>query len=248
MRSNPRIAAYVATWSALRMEPWHLTIRMARPRAGYGALHMDGILAWCVVQQAIHGATLTDSAEPYDVPIPLAVLWRDPTGLPLWAVTDLAPDGPNATARSTWTRKQAPARLRQLTAAGEPSVPFATKGPYKDMQIPLPTDVTAAYTCDLIGDGAMVGELLCMASHIGKKRGQGHGDILDWRLDTIETFVLVDTDGAMRRTIPPAALGREDGQWLAWTPPYWHPGCHEACVPAGMGGVDVARLAAWSPH
>jgi CRISPR type IV-associated protein Csf3 len=107
------------------------------------------------------------------------------------------------------------------------------------MQIPLPIEVTAAYTCDLVGDGGIIADLLTGLSHIGKKRTQGHGDILDWQLQRIDNFALTDEEGALRRTLPCAALKSDGGQLFSWTPPYWHPACHALCLPTGTMGVET---------
>ncbi|MBF6590464.1 MAG: hypothetical protein IVW57_08015 [Ktedonobacterales bacterium] len=234
MRNDPRIAAYVATWGALDCQPWRVRLRTATAVGGYGALHVDGILSYGLVRCALRGAPLAESAEPYDLPLPLRCLWRDPaTGLPLWAATDLAPVGLTQTGRQTWTRKQIAPQLL-TTSSGKPYAPRSSAGPYKDMQIPLPVRVAEGFMADIWGDARIISDLLQPLLTVGKKGAQGLGQIIAWDLEPLATFHLVDDAGCARRPIPVAALASWDlhaAQMGGWTPPYWRN--HTPIAPVG---------------
>lgn len=253
MIADPRIAAVVAGWSDLSLQPIRVTLRLASPLGGSEALHLDGLLAQALVAQATQGHGLEPTTEPYDQPLPLACLWREPErGLPLWACTAFAPVGLAYQDVSTWTRQDMHPAIVQRTKRGDAYAPRRTEGAEKAQGVPLPTTIAEAWTADAIGDPQIVASLLTQISHVGKKRSQGFGVVADWEVQPISTFALTDDAGSLRRPVPVAAVQAWgvplpmpfSAGMLGWTPPYWHLGSMAMCLPAGS--VLTLPSGAWS--
>ncbi|MDE1904932.1 MAG: hypothetical protein KGH75_00595 [Rhodospirillales bacterium] len=202
--------------------------------AMYEPIHLDGLLSYAVVTHAIGGgADLVDAPDPYDLPLPLACLWRDPvSGLPLWAATEMEPLGMAHRTRVTWTRKQVEAH-HVVTASGKPYAPRSGNGPGKDMQIPLPITMCATWQADVIGDARIIHDLLSSVGQVGKKGSQGWGHVVSWQIQSLMAWNLCDAQGDTRRIVPGGALASHDGgaQWMGWTPPYWRN--RMLCLPTG---------------
>lgn len=237
------VEQYAARWQ-LHLEPLRITLETHNAVALFSdTLHIDGILAYAVVQQATAGLGLAASVVPYHLPLPLACVWRDERyGLPLWACTDLAPEGVQYASAATFSKPNAlhPDAM-QRSRDGRPHAPNRTKGPDKAMQVTLPTMHADRFVCDLIGDKTVIGALLADLAHIGKKRTQGYGTVKRWLIESIPAFSWTDSGQRLRRPMPVALLQRHgweltsDYQYLAWTPPYWHGVCADLCAPAGSG-------------
>lgn len=225
------ITAYADTWGALDLAPLRVTLHLANPRAGYDALHLDGMLSYGLVVRAMGRAALPDSVVPYDLPLPLRCLWRDGQGLPLWAVTDMSPQGSTAVASATWMRRPiSPASV--ALPDGRPYTFREMQGPYKAMQIPLPIEAAQRWECDVVGDAHHMADLLAVLQSVGKKAAQGWGRIVEWHLDPIPAWQ-ISAEGLLRRTVPIEALGADPlrGQLLGWSPPYWRN--QTLCLAAG---------------
>jgi CRISPR type IV-associated protein Csf3 len=218
----PDIVARVSEWGPLELAPLRVTLRLANPRAGYDALHLDGLLSYGLVVRALGHSRLDGARGPYHLPLPLRCLWRDQEGLPLWAVTDMQPQGVQAQGTATWTRRAIDSRL-VASADGRPYAPRTTQGPYKDMMIPLPIEVAESWTCDVVGDARIIADLLRVLQSVGKKSAQGWGRVMDWTLEPLDAWRITSEQGRLRRAVPCAALGADPlrGQLLGWTPPYW---------------------------
>ena len=237
----PALEDYCAEHHAARdLRPLRITVRLLTPVAGYDPVHLDGLLAWAVVREATSGAGLPDSAEPYDIPLPLECLWHDADGLPLWASTDFEPVGETLRQTLYWHKRTTLAQARLVRRRhGKPWNVRTTQGRYKEYRIPLPGQSCAEWRADCVGDPREVARLLLLVgSHVGKKRGQGWGAVESWSVEEIDEFILLDS-GSVRRPIPLAAvttvlpgvpLDVRFGNLVGWTPPYWLAGCQTECL------------------
>lgn len=241
---------YAARWTgpsvALR-----ITLEVEGELAGMDPLHLDGLLAAGLVMRVTEGRGLPRSSEPYAIPLPLRVLGVAPdTGLPLWASTDLLPEGIILRGAATWTRYDIPSRLVRLTR-GQPWAPPMGKGPDKAIAAAVPTTLASRYVADCEGQIDAIADLLtALGSHVGKKRAQGYGAVRRWHLRPIAQLALDDAAGQLRRPLPLWALRGgvpidllASAQVTGWTPPYY-PGVRgtlDLCLPTGTP-IDPAQL------
>lgn len=210
------------------MTALRITAELAAPVINYHGLHLDGILAYAAVERETGGTMLPQSAEYIPCELPLACAWRSEAGVPLWASTDLLPDG--AAAQDT---------VYLHRRALEPTMTGANlktgKGRYKERRSPLPAIVTRRLVAYADGDAREIAALLATVGSIGKKRIVS-GAVLEWRIEEVEEFSFIDGEGRARRPLPHLYLyGEEriDGALLAYSPPYWHVATRAMCAPTG---------------
>jgi hypothetical protein len=238
--NHPALAPYAERYATLDMVPLCVTAELLNPLGGYDFPHLDNLLAWAVVEEATRGAGLPPSAEPYDLPLPLRCLWRDPeSDLPLWASTDLLPAGGGARDVSYWHKRAVtPAMIRRNVRT--------TQGRHKERRTPLPTVAALTWRAEAIGDAREVARLLAfLGPHIGKKRGQGLGAVARWRVEVAQGFALGEA-GYLRRPVPLAALDgatTSGASFVGWTPPYWLPAGQGWALPTGAGWTEEAGRA-----
>lgn len=191
-----------------------------------GAVHLDSLLAWAFV--ATRPYPIRFEGRPASVvPIPpLAVLWVSPEGLPLFAASDLYPQGATLRGREYWHRRY-PVDRAELGTRLRASL---TAGRWKEYRIPLSTIRAPVLQGLALGDPDGLRDLLQSVSHVGKKGAMGFGRVLEWavepRADAPEVVVRTILD---RRRVPVAYWVEQDASWSvaraarsAWTPPYWY--------------------------
>lgn len=112
-----------------------------------------------------------------------------------------------------------------------------SSGPYKAHRTPLVYIVTPELTWYAMGEREAVASLLSGIVAIGKKRGSGYGQVVDWVVeDWPEDLSCRDGRGRPMRSVP-----CQDGPYLAGVrPPSWHPANHVPCdrPPAGGWGSE----------
>ncbi len=86
-------------------QPFLAIFHTTQPIGGYDLPHLDGLLQWAVVQEALEGGHLPRSATPYQIPLPLETLWQSQEGYPLYHATDLWPVGTMRQAVSWWVKQ-----------------------------------------------------------------------------------------------------------------------------------------------
>lgn len=238
MIKYPALETYCAEHhAALDLRPLRITAKLLTPIAGYDPVHLDGLLAWAVVREATDGAGLPPSADPYDIPLPLACLWRSVDGLPLWTSTNFEPVSETIRQTLYW-HKRAPRAELVKKRHGKPwNVPLR-KGRYKEYRIPLPGVYCDEWRADCVGDPREIARLLLLlGTNVGKKRGIGWGAVKSWAVNEIDEFTLLNGE-RLRRPVPLAAVTmvltgmpvKGGGNLLGWTPPYWLPACQTECV------------------
>lgn len=211
-------------WRQLPAEPLHVTACCASPyiAAIDGALHLDAILSAACL--SLWASVVEESAEPYIIPLPLALAWVSPDGRPLWYATELRPIGAAATGAAYLHRRYPTDRADLAARQAAPT----RAGRYKDVRLPLPVTTTEAVEGWCIGDCGEVARLLDGITHIGRKAAHGRGRVLRWQVEPAAEIAPADI--LDRRAVPVDSLA--DGDWidparyaprLGWTPPYWHP-------------------------
>jgi hypothetical protein len=210
------------------MTALRITAILDAPVISYHGLHLDGILAHAVVERETAGAMLPQSPDYISIELPLRCLWRSVAGIPLWASTDLLPEGA-FTQDTIWLHR------RTLEPAMTIVNLHTGKGRYKERRSPLPALATDQLVAYVDGDISEIRELLSRISSIGKKRIVS-GAVREWRVEEWTQFSLVDDAGRALRPIPHLYLygeERSNGLLLAYSPPYWHVATRAMCVPTG---------------
>lgn len=241
----PALVPYADRYAAAEptMRPLSVTVRMV-PSARivrYNNPTLDGLLSWCVVHEATDGAMLPSSEQPYALPVPLAVLWREPgTDAPLHAVTPLAPVGQHVTDDETEIKRPQDGRFT-LTKSGR-FIITPGSGRWRARQIHRPVVVADAWRATCIGDAAEIARLLEGAAAIGKRRASGHGQVASWIIDDAPDWSLVE-GGRLTRSVPEGARHLIDGEPVgapalgAWSPPAWQRALYRS---VWWAGTEVA--------
>lgn len=202
---------------------------LSQPVVSYHGLHFDGILAHAIVERETGGAGLPQTTAYVPCHLPLLCVWRSATGVPLWASTDLLPEG--AVAHDV---------IYQHRRALEPTMTRANlktgKGRYKERRSPLPALAAPALVAYAVGDAQEIASLLAGVTSIGKKR-VWNGAVLQWKVEEVDDFSFIDEQGRARRPIPHEywyCEEREGGVILSFSPPYWHVATRARCIPPGV--------------
>ena len=238
MIEHPALMPYVERYAQLSMQP--LTIRLyletGSQLAGYDPLHLDNLLARCVVDQAMGWGRLPDQHDDgYMLPVPLECLWRDARGFPLWAATQFMPaDGADGDVQY-WHKRQQSGRWTG-TKHGTLSI-RPNKGRWMERRVPVPTVVAEHWTATCIGNAMEIAKLLEPLRYVGKRRGVGFGAVDHWEIEAIDKFSLIG-EGKLLHPIPamaiellhpyvpegaPAPVGWTPPEWLPalWSPGWW---------------------------
>lgn len=226
-------AQYAERVAGLAMIPLRVEVDLADSVVTYNGLHFDAILSYAVVEAVTRGAMLPPQSPYIEIPLPLAVLWRNRNDVPLYASTDLTPRGASVSAVRYWHKRSLEPSMSRKSIR-------VTKGVHKEKRVPMPTIHAQTLTADVIGNGDELARLLATVTSIGKKRNSA-GAVLRWRIYEVDRFRLVDDAGFARRPLPvtyqlkrgqPVPLAA--GQHISFSPPYWHPATRDMCVPTGV--------------
>lgn len=224
---------YRERYAALPMRPLRIVCELAAPVAHYHNLHFDAILAFQVLAEATRGRGCPPTEDYYEVPLPLREVWRSEEGVPLYASTDLL-------SQSTHVQDVVYYHRRALEPTMTPKPLRTTQGRHKEKRTPLPTTVTSALSCDVLGNMDEIGRLLENLTAIGKKHST-LGTVKRWLISPLETFSFVDKDHCARRPLPVLALygdnwiiGLDHAKHVAFTAPYWHWQSKTMCYDTGQ--------------
>jgi hypothetical protein len=203
-----------------------LHLRPGSRLAGYDELLLDNLLARAVVDLATAGAGLPNTPDAYDIPLPLACLWRSAEGYPLWAATPFLPAGIQAR-DVAYCHKRAQTGHWTRTASGRFNI-APTDGRWMERRVPLPTTVAQSWHASCLSHADTIAELLSTLSFVGKRRASGFGEVERWEILPGQ-FNLI-ADGSLTRSIPEAASILLSGHHpsepptpVGWTPPQWKP-------------------------
>lgn len=181
-------------------------------------IHLDGMLGFAAL--TTHPVeSLLDPRGANVVPIPVALAWISPDGLPLWASTPLRPVAPTIESREYW-HKRHPADRADFAAKPNANT---SAGRYKEYRTPVRAHAARTVTGACIGNRAEIERLLAVVTHIGKKGTMGYGRVARW--DVVE----IDTDPETLLRARPVPVGYYAGRQpigilvprRGWTSPYW---------------------------
>lgn len=111
-----------------------------------------------------------------------------------------------------------------------------SQGQFKNWDLPLKIIETNRIDWYCVGDKLEIDRLLNNCSHLGKKRSQGKGQILNWKITTINKDRSFYWQGKIMRPIPVDCLnsdmlkGTFDVMKWAFTPPYFLPEHKAICA------------------
>lgn len=220
-----------ADYAALPTSPIIITAELVTPiiHAERHATNLDSILS---------SAAMTDHpvAGKYNeatvVPLPLALAWVSPDGLPLWACTPLRPIGEGMDGAEYW-HKRYPSHRAEF---GSKLNANTTAGRYREYRVPVKTQHIERLGALAIGNSDEVIRLLTgYITHIGKKGSMGFGRVARWSV-TVADHTLDDV-----LALRPVPVAYYTGQLphgkiepsRGWTPPYWFaPRWADCVVPA----------------
>lgn len=191
---------------------------------------LDGMLA-SVVHRRRMGNRYGSAVDHHRMDLPLC---RTPTFVAgkqwVWAATCAEPD-PGAGMDVHWWHQRFDDSAAEEVVDRLPQSTSTVR--YKSWRVPLPVTVTGTLTWRALGDPDQLAELLADCHHVGKKRSQGEGLILEWSVaddGPADWSVIQGTgDGAPTRPWPLRAwewLGypsEPDTILAAIRPPYWRP-------------------------
>lgn len=226
MIHNQQIDDYIESLKPFDIKPYEITLHLKSPAALYDPLHLDGLLAKAVVENALQGEPLPTSGEPYWLPLPLKQAWTADTGLPLWHSTDFYPLETDTVESAFWHKRTIDPAFLPKARSGKPMNIRPTQGPLKEYRIPLPLHSCLKWRASFEGDANAVATLLKNFSSIGKKRSQGYGLVKEWQIQPIKQFSFFKAEHEPMRPVPTAYLSELpllDIAFSAWTPPYWSP-------------------------
>lgn len=244
MIEYPALQPYSERYADMEMRP--LTIRLyleaGSQLAGYDPLHLDNLLARCVVDEATQWQGLpAEHNIGYALPVPLQCLWRDSRGYPLWAATPFVPaEGAEG---DVWYRHKRQQSGRWTGTKRGTLRLSATSGRWMERRVPVPTVVAPYWEARCIGNAIEIGRLLDHLSQVGKERSRGMGVVERWEIEPTDTFRLVGEDNELTRSLPMGAVELLNG-WMptgapapvGWTPPQWLPGLF---APGWWSGTPV---------
>jgi hypothetical protein len=218
-------------------------MRQNSPVCGYDAVHLDNLLARCVVDEVTLGRGLPNADRPYALPTPLTLLWSDPWGLPLWASTVFTAEA-DSVSDTIYSHKRAQSGRFTGTASGRFSV-VTKSGRYMERRIPTPVTISRTWSAFCVGDVEETLRLLKSVAFLGKKRSIGWGEVVEWVVEPMplpEDFApegLLAHEGRLTRPLPMGAAGVfglapvGSVSRIGWTPPQWLPTTFQAGWPAG---------------
>lgn len=212
-------------------------------------ISLDGILAaelWARHKHTHPNLTpALDADDPPDLDLPLARC-TPPDGLWHWAATCAWPDPPpDHPEIHLWTGRLDHRSVEQLTC-GLPRVVSDRQGRHRARCMPLMVTVCATLTWHAVGDPDAVRDLVASVPAIGKKRSQGEGRVLSWRVveaPDMDVFTAAHLypDGTLGRPTPAGCLTGhvivDGGQGLVGVrpPSMHHSRMAEVRLPAPVG-------------
>lgn len=193
-----------------------------------GRIHLDSVLAYAAMRPIEH--TLPPSRQHVQVIEidGLQCLWRDESGKPLWACSDLYPVG-NWTQGNEYGHRRYPADRAKLAKKASANT---SAGQYKEGRRQLRTTSAMNWEAIAIGDADQIRALLATITHIGS-RSTNYGRVLRWEVEedddvTVEKIL-------HHRPAPVSALeflGLKPvriNPFCGWTPPYWYHAWYQQC-------------------
>lgn len=227
------LCGYYAT---LSKEPLIVRAKLTTPYVPAepdGSCHLDSILSWAVLAHLPYPVR-TGGYEAPTVPLPLKLSWvRD--GVPLWAVSDLRPQGDLLRDQAYWHKRYPTDQLHYMTKTRA----NVRAGKWKEYRIPMGTVVDAELRAVCVGNRGKLKELLAHVSHVGKKASQGYGRVGEWEVEPLGVPEEDAEEAALRARAVPLDYATRHGRTVeegwrmyrgGWSAPYWFAKNHTAVV------------------
>ena len=218
-------------YAAMDKEPLIISADLVTPYVPVGtdkAVHLDGLLSQAVL--TAHPCAPQFGGQSCVVPLPVEILWLSPQGLPLWAASDMLPDGDSNQAREYW-HKRYPSHRADL---GSKMAAVTTAGRWKEYRVPLNAVRADKLRAVAIGNKDEVERLLGFVSHIGKKGSAGYGRVALWRVDKLPVDNAHDLILAAKSVPVDYAADKQIAGVYSplkgWTPPYWYAPNWQPCI------------------
>lgn len=233
MGYSPPWSAAAQRWACVSPEPLTLRAWLAAPLAwdAYNGVPCEGALQYAVVQlasgvspeEAFVGAPVDDL-----VPIPIPIAAQDMAGMPI-ALASWAHPAPGSLETVRLRRKRARAESYGMSKVNVAMAEF------KSEQIPVPTLTAKWVDFHVVGDRALLTDLLPDVTHLGRGRSSGLGVVMGWEvLDDPEQRSVLDR-GRLMRAIPSASgitprPGTFSVRNATTRAPYWHRASLTECM------------------
>lgn len=199
-----------------------------------GRLNLDGILASAFYKHLPFPVTFGEAIAT--APLPLKCLWISPEGLPLWACSQLLPQGDVLRSREYW-HKRYPAERAEW---GKRLRADMRAGASKEYRTPLQTVATPELRAVALGDLKQVQNMLDHISHVGKKNSQGFGRVAEWLVAELNNDEAFTPGLLIERPVPTDYLLEQYGglplanyQRMGWTAPNWYAPYWRVCRAPG---------------
>lgn len=191
----------------------------------YHGVHLDGLVAWAMVQEAV-----TDDTPPPDYDAILADLpfakYESPNGW-VWKASLLRPTAVLGSERRYMTSKTASAefatRMHDGRIAGKPLTTIDTvRGPYKNDAFWYTIEHVERIVAYCVGDPERIAPLLGQVTHLGKRARLDHGRIAP--VDGMLAQIHEDPEALelwRNRNMPEAQNGHHQPVTGRLRPPYW---------------------------
>lgn len=219
-------------YAAMDKQPLLIEARLTTPYVPVGSdntVHFDGILSQAVL--TAHPCAPQFNGQACIVPLPIAILWLSPKGLPLWAASDMLPDDDALIAAREYWHKRYPSHRADF---GHKLAAVTTAGRWKEYRVPLNAVRANRLRAVVIGNKDEIERLLGFVSHIGKKGAAGYGRVSAWTVTALDAVDAVDMVLAAKAVpVECAAFLEIKGKHIplkGWTPPYWYAPNHSACI------------------
>ena len=240
-----------ARYAQLRMEPLQVRAILGSPYLSVeknGALNLDSILSKAFFD-ALPWPTAPASVA-VTVPLPLALLWVSPEGLPLWNCSQLYPwpEGKLLRGKQYWHKRYPSDRMMEWSKKKNANL---SAGRNKEYRVPMPALVpepqlihkeleTPVLQAHCVGNREEIAKLLDHITHVGKKPTQGQGRVLRWEITPLSESADMTRVRIMNSRPMPARYFLEEfgsaevGDWVrrTFTPPYWYQPWAELCLEA----------------
>ncbi|GEM_PF-2714381 len=230
-RRGETLEALHDAWQGADMRPLLVRAVLGTPYVPAepdGRIHLDGVLVWAVANTFPYPLRFPDdSAAVFPLPVHLAWVSRD--GLPLWAASDLLPQGQTLRDKEYW-HKRYPTAEAEWSSKRNANM---RSGRWKEYRIPMPTVRVPELRAVVVGIHTEIERLLDVVTHIGKKPSQGFGRVVRWLVEPIDEPVEEIVGAAVMERTTPIAYWHDRGRipdgrltYGGWTPPYWYAPWH----------------------
>lgn len=231
----PELEPIKSEYEALSHAPLRVVLNLKpnSPLVTYEPPILDNLLGGALVQERFENPQLPETPEAYEIPLPLACLWRDDRELPLWAATYFSPVGASVADVHYQHRKLQDGDYSK-NKGGKPLKLSGANGRWQERRTPLPVMVCHQWEAFAIGSPQEIARLLEGVTAVGKRRGAGMGEVESWEVLPAEIGSASDLlirDGKLTRAIPvnsehllaPYKPSERPQSSVGWTPPQWKP-------------------------